>query len=212
MATRSLRAGDVVLCERPFAYVIHRDRLQDCCANCFRKGAQSRCGKCKTVMYCDQSCQRRDWIHGHKLECQKLNEREFEHLSNVVIADLTLLGRTLIAGDSEGDAVRPLTTAVCAVPPAVGVMPLNASFADVQAMQSHFDASAQLTDRRVTDALVADLARKLFKLSFKTAVEPLSMLMKFAANNFGIHDDLLNTIGSGVYPFGALLNHRSVHG
>jgi len=32
-------------------------------------------------------------------------------------------------------------------------------------------------------------------------------LLKFRVNNFGITDNLLNVIASGVYPLGALLNH-----
>lgn len=33
--------------------------------------AKSRCGGCKRVTYCGQSCQRKDWDAGHRTECAR---------------------------------------------------------------------------------------------------------------------------------------------
>nr|XP_061789443.1 ankyrin repeat and MYND domain-containing protein 2-like [Nerophis lumbriciformis] len=44
------------------------------CTTCGEKGAQKRCSVCKTVLYCDQSCQKLHWFT-HKKVCKKLHEQ-----------------------------------------------------------------------------------------------------------------------------------------
>lgn len=40
------------------------------CAYCGKKGKElQRCGRCKTVYYCDRDCQTKDWKAGHKSTC-----------------------------------------------------------------------------------------------------------------------------------------------
>ncbi|XP_077577234.1 ankyrin repeat and MYND domain-containing protein 2a [Stigmatopora nigra] len=52
----------------------------DFCTTCGDKGAQKRCSVCKTVLYCDQSCQKLHWFT-HKKVCKKLNEERQEQLA-----------------------------------------------------------------------------------------------------------------------------------
>lgn len=40
------------------------------CNSC-GKESKMRCGRCQTVYYCDQNCQKKDWA-SHKLNCNKL--------------------------------------------------------------------------------------------------------------------------------------------
>ncbi|XP_077453879.1 ankyrin repeat and MYND domain-containing protein 2a [Stigmatopora argus] len=49
----------------------------DFCTTCGDKGAQKRCSVCKTVLYCDQSCQKLHWFT-HKKVCKKLHEERQE--------------------------------------------------------------------------------------------------------------------------------------
>lgn len=52
VATRALRAGDVVLCERPFAFVLLQNHTASRCASCFRTLSRKlQCARCKTVAY-----------------------------------------------------------------------------------------------------------------------------------------------------------------
>ncbi|XP_020566163.1 ankyrin repeat and MYND domain-containing protein 2 isoform X2 [Oryzias latipes] len=44
------------------------------CTTCGEKGAQKRCSICKTVIYCDQTCQKMHWFT-HKKVCKKLQEQ-----------------------------------------------------------------------------------------------------------------------------------------
>lgn len=44
------------------------------CTTCGEKGAEKRCSICKTVIYCDQACQKLHWFT-HKKVCKKLKEQ-----------------------------------------------------------------------------------------------------------------------------------------
>lgn len=78
--------SDLVDCERPeFAWMDKVDNPETYfysinhgtqevidllykCANCSKCCGSSRCGKCKSVFYCNSTCQRAHWKQ-HKLEC-----------------------------------------------------------------------------------------------------------------------------------------------
>ena len=87
------------------------------------------------------------------------------------MADASLLGRTFRLATSQR---VPLTTTASTKAPIRGLTPLNSNFDDVLAMPSHFDASSRVTtDRQVADAIVADLARRCFKLELAEASAPV---------------------------------------
>uniref|UniRef100_A0A0E9X527 MYND-type domain-containing protein n=1 Tax=Anguilla anguilla TaxID=7936 RepID=A0A0E9X527_ANGAN len=44
------------------------------CTTCGEKGAEKRCSICKTVIYCDQACQKLHWFT-HKKVCKKLKDQ-----------------------------------------------------------------------------------------------------------------------------------------
>ncbi|XP_056261827.1 ankyrin repeat and MYND domain-containing protein 2a [Pseudoliparis swirei] len=44
------------------------------CTSCGEKGAEKRCSLCKTVIYCDQACQKMHWFT-HKKVCKTLQEQ-----------------------------------------------------------------------------------------------------------------------------------------
>ncbi|XP_035390329.1 ankyrin repeat and MYND domain-containing protein 2a isoform X1 [Electrophorus electricus] len=46
----------------------------DFCTTCGEKGAEKRCSICKTVIYCNQECQRLHWFT-HKKVCKRLQEQ-----------------------------------------------------------------------------------------------------------------------------------------
>ena len=43
------------------------------CARCVKAGTAEvpmlRCSRCKVVRYCGRTCQKADWVGGHKLVC-----------------------------------------------------------------------------------------------------------------------------------------------
>ena len=42
------------------------------CAVCGKPDARLRCGRCRSVHYCDASCQLEHWSNGHKKQCKKI--------------------------------------------------------------------------------------------------------------------------------------------
>lgn len=76
---------------------------------------------------------------------------EFANLAPAAMADASLLGRTFLRGEKEAkSAPLALTTDAADVAPIVGLVPLNANFDDVNAMQSHFDRNQFCTLGRVS--------------------------------------------------------------
>ena len=66
-----------------------------------------------------------------------------------------------------------------------------------------------------SDAAVIETAQRLFAKEWSVYGEQATeadqrWLSRFTANNFGVSDELLNDVGSGVFPLGALLNHSCV--
>ncbi|XP_056458886.1 ankyrin repeat and MYND domain-containing protein 2-like [Gadus chalcogrammus] len=50
----------------------------DFCTTCGEKGAEKRCSICKTVIYCDQTCQKMHWFT-HKKVCKTFQEEREKH-------------------------------------------------------------------------------------------------------------------------------------
>ena len=42
------------------------------CSNCGRSGATAQCINCRSVLYCDRTCQKQHWKIGHKHQCKAL--------------------------------------------------------------------------------------------------------------------------------------------
>ncbi|KAF9795392.1 hypothetical protein SFRURICE_004764 [Spodoptera frugiperda] len=64
----SIKAGDLILTEQPFAFVLSSKEQGSRCDNCLEKGKVLKCSGCQFVYYCGRSCQRDAW-GDHKWEC-----------------------------------------------------------------------------------------------------------------------------------------------
>ena len=90
------------------------------CGSCKKADAQMCCAQCKSVFYCDRSCQRTDWKAGHKVIC-KASEEESSSTAKAAAPSISMpLERRilLVAGsmfDLENDfwlkAFRPQLSA-----------------------------------------------------------------------------------------------------
>ncbi|KAF9885658.1 hypothetical protein FE257_012640 [Aspergillus nanangensis] len=66
---------DVLHIDTPFVAVLDTQRLTDTCSGCFSQqevasGSELRaCTGCRTVRYCNRTCQATDWKFAHSLEC-----------------------------------------------------------------------------------------------------------------------------------------------
>ena len=67
------------ICYIPTYYMEFEESIKDkfymnkCCANCYKKHTEEfkKCGKCKSVYYCSQICQKEDWKK-HKQICSQV--------------------------------------------------------------------------------------------------------------------------------------------
>jgi len=81
------------------------------CGHCGREDSSLKCSRCKSVRYCDRSCQRAAWKAGHKAECVP-----------VPACDR--------AGETQGAAASGAVGARCLI---IDALPLDASVEQIRA-------------------------------------------------------------------------------
>eukprot|EP01084_Bolivina_argentea_P059216 108092_1 len=67
------------------------------CGNCSKAGANSRCGGCKKIYYCNKQCQRKHWIK-HKTKC---NFKNSKNENNSMKHNCSVLKCHLFSSDAE---------------------------------------------------------------------------------------------------------------
>uniref|UniRef100_A0A8C3R1V7 [histone H3]-lysine(4) N-trimethyltransferase n=1 Tax=Cyanoderma ruficeps TaxID=181631 RepID=A0A8C3R1V7_9PASS len=73
---RTVRPGELLYRDMPFAYVLSKEQLGSVCELCLRRnGNLHRCSQCKVAKYCGRSCQKEAWLD-HKQECRCLKSIE----------------------------------------------------------------------------------------------------------------------------------------
>lgn len=192
-------AGTVLSRSAPLAHVLQSDFKEDRCARCFSKPQNlARCSRCRKARYCGRECQLADFCH-HKLECKRGGEVHTE----AVREEAELLARTR-AALTKGEEGASEECVFCLE---------SGSDEDaspvVRCGRSHFDSMARSSrpPNDAADLLAIDAASRLCRDREWGADDIGRYLLTFRANNFGILDGMLNVIGSGVYPHGAVLNH-----
>jgi len=105
IAKRDYEAGDVIMSEQPFIYILDSKNRGFFCDSCLQESASlKRCSGCTFVFYCSKECQEKDWNDHHKYkECKvfkKIKEieddqvvKEFYILMLPIRIYLTLRGR-----------------------------------------------------------------------------------------------------------------------
>ena len=180
-----------------------------------------RCSRCKISCYCSQACQKADWAM-HKTECSTmvplLGAIDRVHgLSPGALGDAILTARLLRAraarkkeGASDSSAEGRKLVAAPLILQKEGVAEVLVSSLD--------DVDKLVLDERIYDTpgtteKYQKLAKALIAHGAKILPDGTStdeicdILAKFQCNNFSIVDDLFISVGAGIYPVGALLNH-----
>lgn len=231
-ATRSIEAGRVVLRNAPLAHVSHVAADQRCAyclipASGTNNGKLARCGRCKVTYYCSRTCQRSDFAC-HKVECRAITTTTTT-TSNLLNNDTKLLLRTYGRLQTIDTECRKETTQQEHEDEACSV--IHCGMDHFQNM-ARFDNSVrmgaamkefQIEEQRQLEDIVSKAASILLTHSNKkTGVGDDDKISKqrqviqsqlkdytsvFRVNNFGIMDSMMNVVGGGVYPLGALLNH-----
>lgn len=192
MTTRAVERGEIAMRNHALASRVHSDQRGLRCDWCFSPPLSgkrlARCGRCHTVHYCSNLCQRTDWAENHRLECGTVTALS-EALLEVgvrgdgAIADALLVGRCLRA------AMRSPTSGVASL---------------METLRDRLTEEDEIIYHHLAGALA-----KVSKLlpEGASAEDAFDTLCRFPNNNFGIVDDLFESLGGGVFPLGAALNH-----
>lgn len=196
-SARSVAAGEVLLRIPALASMLHGEFRGRRCDFCFMGGMGGvplkRCTRCRVVYYCGRGCQEADW-QDHKLECAArvtLGDRLVStgFAGDGALADGLLVGRCLRKPVVE-------TTSSQSAPPQ--------ALAELETFKDRI-ASGELAQLNHLASSVSSVSALLPRGSGKDAA--LDALCRFRNNNFAVVDDLFISVGAGVFPRGASLNH-----
>ncbi|XP_078000024.1 protein-lysine N-methyltransferase SMYD4-like [Glandiceps talaboti] len=74
VATRDIKAGDVLIVEKPYASVVLLPCNATHCQHCYKNVlAPIPCKQCASVAYCSVKCREESWNEYHSLECKHLD-------------------------------------------------------------------------------------------------------------------------------------------
>eukprot|EP00928_Gymnodinium_smaydae_P031827 TRINITY_DN23234_c0_g1_i3.p1 TRINITY_DN23234_c0_g1~~TRINITY_DN23234_c0_g1_i3.p1 ORF type:complete len:482 (-),score=119.45 TRINITY_DN23234_c0_g1_i3:191-1636(-) len=208
VAARALKPGDVVVAAPALAVCLHGDlaerRCDFCLTACQPGRSLARCGRCRLEHYCGRACQEAAWKAYHKSECGVARASLHEALLRQGLAGLGACSDGLLAArclrrraGATGKAAGPKAGAA-----AVGVA--AGELEDLEALGERLDARERLRLQHLAEAVASVPAL----LPSGTCLEDVTQtLSKFRNNNFAVVDDLFASIGAGVFPLGASLNH-----
>ncbi|XP_028174963.1 histone-lysine N-methyltransferase SMYD3 [Ostrinia furnacalis] len=185
-----IKAGDLILIEQPFVFVLSSKEKGSRCDNCLEKGKVLKCSGCQFVHYCGRSCQKDAWPD-HKWECANL-----KRVAPKVIPDAARMLAKIINKLSRGDghSYRAFYT--------------GNSFRMWKDLMSHY--SDLKTDKKRMDhftSLCMVLYEFLKDLSLPNTVELMGIYGRMVINSFTILDIDMNSIGTGIYLAASILDH-----
>ncbi|KII84634.1 hypothetical protein PLICRDRAFT_117564 [Plicaturopsis crispa FD-325 SS-3] len=198
-AKQALKAGSVLISTKPHASALSTLYLESHCSSCAAPGTATglkRCTRCRTVLYCNATCQNLDWsIHKH--ECQALQKWAAAAPSPEVAV--------------PNDAVRCLGR-ICWRKRAKGSDSIWAR--EINAMQSHrasIPASAQQKYTHLAHSLVRYLGlsspEEIAEFGFASPGDLVDIISRFITNSFTLTSPSLTPLGVCVSPLVALINH-----
>lgn len=183
-ASQSIEEGTIVSANcSALSHKLHEAYASRHCAHCLLAPSKLfRCSSCKSAQYCGRNCQRKDFSQ-HKLECGFLKDSvNLGAGSQQDEEEICLLLRTHCTLKKANTKCKDdAGKLVCGV--------------------NHFQSMAQAANVCIPIETVETVAQ------YAPTLDVPLMLKIFQANNFGILNDLHETIGQGVYPHAALLNH-----
>eukprot|EP00927_Polykrikos_kofoidii_P066240 TRINITY_DN61877_c0_g1_i1.p1 TRINITY_DN61877_c0_g1~~TRINITY_DN61877_c0_g1_i1.p1 ORF type:complete len:482 (-),score=86.48 TRINITY_DN61877_c0_g1_i1:172-1617(-) len=198
VALRTLRPGDIVASVPALAALPHRDLGSTRCSFCLSvaKNASTegdkllRCGRCRAAFYCGGQCQKADWRKNHKVECSvasTLNDAlRREGLEGAGASSDALLAGRCLRHSTDGKREE------------------SGALEDLKLLGEHLEDGQGERLRRL--ASVVATVPKLLPVG-SSAEDALITLRRFQNNNFAVLDDLFMSVGAGVFPNGASLNH-----
>lgn len=184
-AVRPLSAGKRLLECTPFGHALDTAELRLRCHWCLKEAPAAtefkKCSRCKTLFYCSVACQRNDWKLGHDQECACLQAAH----PHVPPASVRLLSRALdrqcaLGNTAAGDSVNWLA--------------------------SHRDQETEAVKEKLAGVLM-ELSKFKRQQAAWSMAHAMDVLCRIRCNSCALLSDELNSIGAGLFPRMALLNH-----
>ncbi|XP_073950793.1 histone-lysine N-methyltransferase SMYD3-like [Choristoneura fumiferana] len=185
-----IKAGDLILTEQPFAFVLTSKEKGNRCDNCLEKGKVLKCSGCQFVHYCGRSCQKDAW-NDHKWECANL-----KRVAPKVIPDAARMLAKIINRLARGDghSHRAFYSAT--------------SFRMWKDLMSHYsDLKADKKRMDHFSTLCVVLFEFLKDISLPNTVELMGIYGRMVINSFTILDTDMNSIGTGIYLASSVVDH-----
>ncbi|KAI5632024.1 MYND finger domain-containing protein [Phthorimaea operculella] len=186
----AIKAGDLILTEQPFAFVLSAKEKGFRCDSCLEKGKVLKCSGCQFVHYCGRACQRDAW-NDHKWECANL-----KRVAPKVIPDAARMVARIINRLARGDghSYRAFYSAT--------------SFRMWRDLMSHYsDLKADKKRMEHFTSLCGVLYEFLKDISLPNNVELMGIYGRMLINSFNILDNDLNSIGTGIYLACSIVDH-----
>ncbi|KAJ8587364.1 SET domain-containing protein [Rhizopogon salebrosus TDB-379] len=197
-AKTPIKAGSIIISLRPHSFALASQYLDSHCSSCSAAPNSSllRCTKCRTIWYCNTTCQTNDWPL-HRLECSALGRwatsAPSKHLS-VPSDAVRCLGRILWQKKKKG---------------------FDSSWSkEIDALQSHRHS---LQPRVVENSthLAHSLVRylglsspgELSEFGISSAGDLTDLISRLVTNTFALTSPSLTPVGVSVSPLVALFNH-----
>ncbi|KAM7027189.1 histone-lysine N-methyltransferase SMYD3 [Passerculus sandwichensis] len=185
---RSVRPGELLYRDVPFAYVLSKQQRGSVCERCLRRNENlHRCSQCKVAKYCGRTCQKEAWLD-HKQECKCLKSIE----PNFPPDSVRLAGRIVF---------KLLRQSVC---PSEKLY----SFSDLQSNTERLSEEMKDGLRHLAQTLQLYLKTEIQDESqLPPAIDFFQIFTKVTCNSFTISNGEMQDVGVGLYPSMSLLNH-----
>ncbi|KAI8986911.1 SET domain-containing protein [Trametes punicea] len=183
----------------PHVSVLSTQYLNQYCSSCAAPASEAglkRCQRCKTIYYCHQECQNRDWTW-HKQECSALQKWAASAPSQEVSVPgdaVRCLGRILWGSQKEGLDSNWSKE--------IRMMQSNRSSLLPSAFESHTHLA-----HSVVRYLAASSPGDLEPYGLKSAGDLVDLISRFTTNTFTLTSSSLTPIGICVAPTIAFANH-----
>lgn len=193
-----IKAGSVIISLRPHSFALASRCLDSHCSSCAAASISGllRCTGCRTVWYCNATCQTNDWSL-HRLECSALRKwaksapsRDLSVPSDAV----RCLGRILWQKRKEG---------------------FDSSWSkEIDALQSHrhsLQPRVVENSTHLAHSLIRYLGLSspgdLSEFGILSAGDLTDLISRFVTNTFALTSPSLTPVGVSVSPLVALFNH-----
>ncbi|KAG2144131.1 uncharacterized protein EDB93DRAFT_1153800 [Suillus bovinus] len=197
-AKNLIKAGSVILSVRPCSFAIASRYLDSHCSSCAATSHSGllRCTRCRTVRYCNTTCQTNDWSL-HRLECSALMKwaKSAPSKSLSIPSDaVRCLGRILWQKKKEG---------------------FDSSWSkEIDSLQSHRHSLQPViveNNTHLAHSLVRYLGLSspgdLSEFGILSAGDLADLISRFVTNTFALTSPSLTPVGVSVSPLVALFNH-----